>query len=549
MRTTSQRLKLPLQILALLIGSLSAITAHAGPYDAVLQKYGIEPDTAGLHDYFAALLEPLEKQRLRIAPWMKQLESDEFAAREEAMHWLLRQRMIPSRAIREAAADAGPEIKWRAEVLLKKADRDNPLVLHAALKTVGTAKISGLTPQLMQVVTYCSSEHADQRYLQVAVRQALAATVSVDDLDVLRKAIAGKDAALRAASTTALTKILKADSAATLHPLLDDKDDRVAMAAARGIANLGDRRCLAPLVRLLSSKQLLVRVDASSTLRRLTKKQFSYAAYQKNIEKRTAAIKKWQDWLAADGKTAALTFPLKSHGEDSHLHGNMLVACGSKNRVVEFNAAGEEVWTYPVNNVWSAEKLANGNVLMAVYGQSKVIEVSPAKEIVWEHTARCLNAKPLANGNVLLACYSTRKVQEVDRDKNVVWTYQAPSNCADAQRLENGNTLIAAQKQVIEVNPEGDVVWKWEGGRNVYGVRRLRNGNTLISDISLSKVIEINPAKEVVWEFAERYAADAFRLPNGNTLITSNQRVVEVSADKEVIWEKPGLTSYGTARK
>jgi len=160
-----------------------------------------------------------------------------------------------------------------------------------------------------------------------------------------------------------------------------------------------------------------------------------------------------------------------------------------------------------------------------------------------------LNAKPLANGNVLLACYSTRKVQEVDRDKNVVWTYQAPSNCADAQRLENGNTLIAAQKQVIEVNPEGDVVWKWEGGRNVYGVRRLRNGNTLISDISLSKVIEINPAKEVVWEFAERYAADAFRLPNGNTLITSNQRVVEVSADKEVIWEKPGLTSYGTARK
>ena len=53
---------------------------------------------------------------------------------------------------------------------------------------------------------------------------------------------------------------------------------------------------------------------------------------------------------------------------------------------------------------------------------------------------------------------------------------------------------------------------------------------------------------KVVWEMKEANPVDAFRLPNGNTLITGGSRFIEVTPDKTVIWTKSGC-SYGSARR
>ena len=95
----------------------------------------------------------------------------------------------------------------------------------------------------------------------------------------------------------------------------------------------------------------------------------------------------------------------------------------------------------------------------------------------------------------------------------------------------------------------GKVVWEFSaGGSQSYGVRRLPNGNTLICDSATGKVVEVTPGKKIVWVFSEPTVCDAFRLPSGNTLLTSGRRFAEVTPDKKVVWSKDGA-SYGTARK
>jgi outer membrane protein assembly factor BamB len=219
--------------------------------------------------------------------------------------------------------------------------------------------------------------------------------------------------------------------------------------------------------------------------------------------------------------------------------------------VEEEVADGKVVWSYNANNVWSAEKMANGNVLIAAYGENTAIEVNPAGEVVWKSDRiNCLNAKPLPNGNVLVADYNGSRAVEIQKEGNkIVWEYALGGNCTHVQRLDNGNTLVAGVKQVREVSPDGKVVWEYNADiRRVFSAQRLANGNTLVADFAKKTVSEISPASEVVWDFGVEGPSDAFRLPDGNTLITTSSRFLEVTPDKKVLWSKEGC-SHGSIRR
>ena len=78
-------------------------------------------------------------------------------------------------------------------------------------------------------------------------------------------------------------------------------------------------------------------------------------------------------------------------------------------------------------------------------------------------------------------------------------------------------------------------------------VTPLPGGNVLFSNHQ-TRVAEVTRDKKIVWEYRVRFPADAFRLPSGNTLITSNTRFIEVTPDKKIVWTKPGC-NYGSARR
>jgi len=538
--------------LTILVAARPVAAQMAARYEQTLRRHGVEPDAVGVAGYLQELLLPAEQHRARLAPLLGDLASDDFARREAAMQKLTRLRVLRPDVVAELTSNADPEARWRVEVVLRSTQSSNPEVLHAAYQVIRHRQIPGLAPLVLDTIPLCQRDYANKPHLPRAALLALPATAQASDAARLRQILRGSEAPLRAAAVEALASALGPQAIPELYALLEDQQDPVALAAVRRLADVGDRKCLPPLVAMLESETVDTRVHAARTLRGLTGLDFNFIAYgtqDKQIADRKESVGRWKHWLATQSATAPLHFPLKLRdGEESYLGGNTLLACGNKNQVIELDPAGNEVWRYDVRGCWSAEKMANGNVLIAAYAMNKVLEVTPAKEIAWEYDCNCLNAKPLPNGNVLVADYGGSRVFEVTREKEIVWEQRTTGNCTDAQRLENGNTLVSASNRVVEYSPDKDVVWEYSGGQQIYGARRLPNGNTLTCDIGQNKVAEVNQEQQIVWEFGERYPGDAFRLSNGNTLITTANRFVEVDPSGEVVWEK-AEASYGTARR
>ena len=233
----------------------------------------------------------------------------------------------------------------------------------------------------------------------------------------------------------------------------------------------------------------------------------------------------------------------------SYLDGTTLVARTSLNRVEERNSKGEIVWSFSsLKSPYSAERLSNGNTLIADYGNNRVIEVDHKGTIEWSYKTPCLDARQLANGNILISTWAGMKAIEVTRDKRIAWSYKTASYCGGAHRLPNGNTIISGYNVIEEVTPDGSVVWTWNGANKVHGMQCLPNGNILVANYGANQALEITPGKGVVWTYSCGAVTDAFRLPNGNTLITNATGTTEVTPTKEIVWSLAGHVS-GRARR
>ncbi len=520
----------------------AAAAPVASYYEQVLREKRIEPTAAGLQQYFKGL-HPDEAYAQRVARLIRDLGSTEsFAKREGAMAQLMVLPQPPREALTSAAAGSDPDVRWRAKQILQTATVESDRVLYAALRVSEEKKLPGLTVELIRAVPLCDKPH-----LLYAVGEAMQAVARADDAETLRGALKSKNVELRVAAAGALGKALGREAADDLHKLTDDAQDRVKVAAARALANVGDRRSLTALVELLSADDINVRATAAVTLRALTDKDFEYTAYD-TPAKRDVAIAKWNAWLAREGQMAKLNLPLKPLGAGvSYLNGNTLLAFGYANKVVEYDPSERAVWTFDVRGAWSAEKMSNGNVLIASYTESKVIQVSPAKKVVWEFSCNGpLSARALPNGNILIAEYSGSRVLEVSPEKSVVWSFDLGGFGGDAHRLDNGNTLVSGHGSVREVTPERKTVWMYGVGI-CYGCQPLPGGRVLVCDYS-GKVQEVDRDRKVVWQYDAQTPVDALRLPNGNTLITQTQRFTEVTPSKKVIWSKTGC-SQGRARR
>lgn len=526
--------------------ALSLATAHAAEsyYEKTLAEKNIAIDSDGLKEYLTNL-HPNEQQRERALKLIQALgDADSFANREDAMAKLLVLPVLPNEALIAASTGKDPEIRWRAAHILKLGKPESDRVLFAAFKTIEEKPITNIAAEIIRAIPLC-----DKTYMQYAARQALRASATASDATLLRRELKNENVEIRIAAIYALERVLKDKAATDLQSMMKDEDNRVKLAAARALANFGDRSSLATLENLLAAEEKQVQTAAAVALRQATGQRFSFSAYD-DVAKQKAAIAKWKTWLASDGKTAKLNFPLQEYGAGvSYLGGNTLLAFGTHNKVVEYDPSGKEVWSFrTAQNAWSAEKLANGNVLIGINGPQGIIEVDRKGTIVWQYRASSpLNAKQLTNGNYLIADWGANQVLEVDAGKNIVWRYQTKSQCGDAHRLENGNTLVSEyQGNIKEVTPDGEVVWQYPA-TNCYGIQPLPSGNVLITNLN-GPVLEVTREKKIIWETSEPGAVDAFRLPNGNTLITGNSRFIEVAPDKKIVWSKAG-TSYGTARR
>ncbi len=213
---------------------------------------------------------------------------------------------------------------------------------------------------------------------------------------------------------------------------------------------------------------------------------------------------------------------------------------------------------------------ANGNILFA--HQFGVTEISPQKSIVWHldappgreiHTAQPLAGERVMyveNGDPPRSVVVSKATGKTDLE--FVLPVKNPKSVHGQFRhvrmTDRGTFLVAHMDlgKVAEYDGKGNSVWSVDVP-SPWSASRLPNGNTLITS-NRTFVREVDPAGKTVWELKQSDVPDyklvgtqiAVRLANGNTLVNNwwnnwSKKVdidnppvqaLEVTKDKRVVW-------------
>lgn len=314
---------------------------------------------------------------------------------------------------------------------------------------------------------------------------------------------------------------------------------------------------------------------------------------------------------AAASPAGAVSAPQKSiqyEADDQVLRSDdlpndhFLIHDTERQRVIEFNNKGQITWQIggkdgighmeliePTNPI----RLPSGNTLFADAGTDTVYEVSKSGQVRWQFPPadkssdirlhRPLKAMRKLNGNTIIVDQGNHRIIEINPQNKILWQYGITSSVgitrgrlyspSDMQVLKGGHFLITDtdNHRVIEVNQDEEIIWQFGNPENKLGsgygshsnqlnaptmAFRLPNGNTLISDSENRRVIEVNPEKEIVWIFdtgIEKASGGAFsfipnrliRMGNGNTVVFSPLYVIEVTRLLRPLY----LYQYGTLQK
>lgn len=517
-------------------------------YRSTLEASGIKPTAEGILSHLTAIA-PTETGLKDVDSLVRQLGATTFTDRAKAQHQLTALGILAESRVMAAAKSGDPEVMYRAEAILKQwRTSSTDTALFACFNALAIMKPDNGIPVILSTTPLCTKTH-----LSAAAEAALLALAVTNDLPALKQAIDKGGTLERCIVVAVYAKLLGVDHARELDTLLTAKAPQLRLATARALANLGLFSAASVFVDLLESEQIELRAASFACLLQFTKQDFKYSAYGPENE-RKEAVTAWRQWLAGDGKTAALFFPLRSMGSTSYLPpGHTLIAMGNNQRgAVEFNAEGKEVWNYPFQNCWTAERLANGNTLIASHSGG-LIEVSPDKKSLWEFPMSFIDATPLENGNILATSQTEGRVIEIRKlDKAIVWEYRSNSGPVSAIRLPNGNTIVGTSGAagIREVTPEKKELVIWSCNvKYPYGLQLLPNGNLLVADHSANNVFEWDrKAERRVWDYGITGPTDAFRTLDGNTLITNGDGVIEVTSEKKILHQWSG-NNYGSARR
>jgi hypothetical protein len=240
---------------------------------------------------------------------------------------------------------------------------------------------------------------------------------------------------------------------------------------------------------------------------------------------------------------------------------------------------GKVAWSYAIPSKDASGKsqelddatlLPNGNVLFShLTGAS---EVTPDKKIIWNHDAEPGSeihiVEPMGDGKVMVVQNGDpAKLMIINTATDTIekqFTLPAgkpktPHGQFRRVRVTKAGTFLAAHMdmgKVSEYDADGKEIWTVKAP-GAWDAERLPNGNTLIS-VQQRGVREVDPKGNTVWEFTQKDSPDiklfilqdAVRLANGNTVITSwcplnvkdtkqwpgTVQVLEVTPDKKIVW-------------
>ena len=242
-----------------------------------------------------------------------------------------------------------------------------------------------------------------------------------------------------------------------------------------------------------------------------------------NRKKRGEAWEKW--WVANEAKVV-VGDRLAPTSRERFL-GYTLLVQNNNGQIVEWDKDKKVRWAITgLLNPLDAQVLPGNRVLIAEYNGMRVTERNLKGEILWQIAVgpNPLSAERLANGRTFVT--SLNRLAEYDRRGKEVFKYDRTANdIRSARRLPNGQiVIVTANRQLIRLDRNGkEIKSTLLAAQNIQSYQNeiLDNGNVLVPSSGMNQLSEYDGAGKEVWKATVPQPMCGHRLPNGNTLIAS----------------------------
>lgn len=517
-----------------------------------IKSAGYTDDVKSLTDFFRNHT-VTEADKARITAQIKQLGAEAFEEREAASD-LLSKSGVPAIALLRAAMnakDADPEVVRRSELALKVIEKVPTRALAvAAARLLAPQKDDQITTVLLNYLPLADDEGVSDEIRNTLAAQAVRGGKADKTLEA---ALESKDALKRGAAAEAFARANDKDARGRMKELLKkEADPEIKLLVALALVNDGrDKEVVPQMIGLMAEVQGEKGWRAEELLWRLAGEDGPAVSLGADKASREKARDEWKKWWDANEKKVDLA---KLDQESSY---GLTIVCeapfrGGLGRVVALGGDGKERWKVAgLNWPMDAVPLAGKKVLIAEHNRNRILEREiDGKEIWSENINQPVNCGRLPNG--VTWAVGRNQIIEWERGeksgKKQVFTFiRNEYDIVAGTRMKNGEYVLLTQnQQLLKVDRKGAIV-KAHGvggnGVNYYATVEMTPGGKAMCTL-MNSITEFDlDSGKAGWTANFQYATSAVRLRNGNTLVghQNNGRIVELDKDgKQTKWQYTG---------
>jgi HEAT repeat protein len=482
--------------------------------------------------------------REKIDALIRSLGNDSFDARQKATDQLRALGTTVAPQLRQAANDSDLEVRQRTQALLQEIEKTAPVPLPLAVpRVLALRRPAAAAEALLAYLPF-----ADDEKILGEVYEALDAVAFRDGKPdpAVVKALDDKTPNRRAAAAEALARGPNEQDRDAARRLLNDPEPVVRLRAALGLARARDRSGMSVLIALTAEPAGGVASAAEEYLARLTRDQLPAAVVAAGDGEAARPKRRdaWAEWWKTRGDNIELVDQPVAAVPSQRYLGYSLFVQTQNGTVSEVDAAGKMRWQITgLNGPQDAQVLSGDRVLITESGAHRVSERNFKGEILWQKDTGNfpIGARRLPDGHTFIVCRN--KISELDRSGREVVAINRPVNdVLTARKMRDGKiVIVSSQSSLVVLDSAGRELKSVHLlAVSNFGNDVLPKGGVIVPLSWQNKVMEYDAEGKVVWEAEVPQPMSAFRMPDGHTLVSTQQwpaKVVELDREGKQVAE------------
>lgn len=482
-------------------------------------------------------------KRSDLDQWVKELTDPAFKVRQRASRQLRSAGRSALQVLADAADDAHPERRIRAQQLIDELTDSERLALD----------LLGLRVALTDSPTEASQLAFDllpqlQPGWELAEAQKLLRALDLNRPELLRVVLGRlRDPAPagRAMAADLLGWTFDANLADRIQPLADDPDSEVRTQALLALVRLQQREAVERLINALPDLTEAQAHQADELLDQLAQGTGPGIQFRLDAQGRERLRVLWAEWWRGPGQDVELSQLQQPPAPSRNV---LLVGLSARIGFLrEIDRTGKVRWESKGQAVvWDGQVLGRKRLLLCERSGNRVCEQTLAGDVLWSYSVKLpIACRRLANGNTWIA--ATKQVCVVDPRGREVLRLDLPNETIDIAHCTADGSFVLVERvgRCRRYDPAGKLVCDFKFDfRLILGSDRAYlspNGHLVVTNNLNSQVVEFDAQGKQIVQIAVNRPVSAVKLANGNYLIVTRDRpehtVREMDSSGRVLWE------------